>query len=129
MIVACVALGSLTSRLIFSSSKGWLGSTWMRLVDGKVIRYLIIGANSTWVAHNKICGAMIALIFDEIFDIILRELTIETLLHILDFLCLDGVIVVSSRIIDESLVQSTLQKQVEVRHEAGIVTILVLRED
>ena len=129
MIVACVALLGLTLWLIISSSEGWLGSTWMRFVDGEVVRYLIVGADSAWVAHNEGWRAVLALVFNEILDIILGELSIETLFHILNFLCLDWVIIIGCGLINKSLVKSRLEEKIEVGHESSIVTILVLCED
>ena len=68
-------------------------------------------------------------VLHEILDIVLGELTVETLLHILDFLGFDWVLIVSSGLINKSLVECTLQKKVEVGHESGIVAVLVLCEN
>ena len=101
----------------------------MGLVDREVVGNLVVRANSAWVAHDQLAGAVLALILDKVLDIVFGELSIETLLHILDFLGLDWVIIVGGGLVDELLVKCTLQEKVEVGHESGVVTILILSED
>ena len=114
---------------LIGNSIGWLRSTWMSLVHREIIVCLVVGSNSSWVLEYKLARGMILLVFDKILDIIFCKFTIKTLFHILDFLCLDWVIVVKGRLINKSLIECTFQEEVEIRHESGIITVLVLSKD
>ena len=101
----------------------------MSLVDRKIIRHPVVAANSTWIMHDDSGSAVLALVLNEILDIILGELAVKTLLHVFDFLCLNWVVVVRCGLVDKSLVERTLEEKVEVGHESRIVTIFVLSKD
>lgn len=101
----------------------------MSLVDRKIIRHPVVATNSAWIMHDDSGSAVLALVLNEILDIILGEFAVKTLLHVFDFLCLNWVVVVRCGLVDESLVKRTLEEKVEVGHESRIVTIFVLSKD
>ena len=72
---------------------------------------------------------MTGFILEKILDIVFSEFSIKTKLHIFDFFGNDWVIIVSGRLIDESLIENTLEQQVEIGHKSCIVTVLVLLEN
>lgn len=101
----------------------------MNLVAREVVALWVVGSNSIWVVDDLGLGSMVALILQEVSDIVLSELAVETELHILDFLSDRWVIVVEGGLIDESFVQDTLEEEIEVGHESSVVSVLVLHED
>lgn len=101
----------------------------MHLVAGEVVTLGVVGANSIWVVQGLGSGPVVALVLKQVLDIILSELSVETQLHILDFLGDRGVVVVEGGLINEPLVQHTLEEEIEVRHESCVVSIFVLHED
>mgnify|MGYP006081713865 CR=1 FL=1 len=72
---------------------------------------------------------MFLLVLEQVTDITLVEVRVKTAFKISDFLLSDGIIVVVSGLIDEALVEQSLQENVEIGHEASVVAKLVLRED
>ena len=71
----------------------------------------------------------VALVMDEILHISRSEVTGQTLLLILDFRSGELIVVIESGVVKELLVEDRLEEELEVGHEAGIVTVLVLLED
>ena len=71
----------------------------------------------------------VALVVEESLHISRGEVTGQTLLLILDFRSGELIVVVKSRVVEELLVEDRLEEELEVGHEAGIVTVLVLLED
>ena len=57
------------------------------------------------------------------------EISGKTSLGILDFLSDESIIVVEGGLINESFVEGSLQKEIEVGHNTGVVSELVLLED
>ena len=57
------------------------------------------------------------------------EVTGQTLLLILDFRSGELIVVVERGVVKELLIEDRLEEELEVGHEAGIVTVLVLLED
>ena len=58
----------------------------MHLVAREVVALWVVGTNSIWVVDDLGLRGMVTLVLQEVSDIILSELTVETELHILDFL-------------------------------------------
>ena len=101
----------------------------MHLVAREGIALDVVSSNSIWVVDYLGSRVVAALVLKQVLDIVLGELSVQTQLHILDFLSDSWVIVVNGRLIDESLVEHTLEEQIEVGHESCVVSILVLHED
>jgi hypothetical protein len=68
-------------------------------------------------------------VLHQVTHVSLTEVTVETGLEILDFLGSAGVVIVAGGLVDKLLVKGRLKEDVEVAHETGIVTKLVLLED
>ena len=79
--------------------------------------------------NNLGLSSMVTLVLEQVLDIILGEITVETELHVFDFLGNSGVIVIEGRLIDESFVEDTLKEEIEVGHESCVISVLVLHED
>ena len=90
----------------------------------------VVSTNAVWVADGLV-GVVIAvrLVVEESLDIGWSEVTSETRLLILDFSSGKLIIVVKSGVIEELLVKNGLEKELEIAHETGVVTVLVLGED
>ena len=101
----------------------------MDLVAREVVALWVVGTNSIWVVDDLGLRSMVTLVLQEVSNIILSELTVETKLHILDFLGNRWIIVIESGLVDESFVQNTLEEKIEVRHESSVVSVLVFHED
>jgi len=72
---------------------------------------------------------MVVRVLDKVGDIRRSKFSVQSLFHIFDFSGNNLIIVVKSGVFDELLVEHTFQEEVEIRHESGIVTILVLSKD
>ena len=72
---------------------------------------------------------MLLVILQKVLDISHGEVADETVLNILNFLRDNLILVVVGGLGDESLVKDTFKEKIEIRHESGIVTELVLLED
>ena len=68
-------------------------------------------------------------VMQQVLDILVGEVTHETCLLIFDFLGHVGIVVVEVRGVNELLVEDGLEEELEVTHEAGVVTVSVLSED
>lgn len=68
-------------------------------------------------------------VMQQVLDILVGEVTHETCLLIFDFLGHVGIVVVEGRGVNELLVEDGLEEELEVAHEAGVVTVSVLSED
>jgi len=117
------------TRWLSTSSGGGLGASGMRLVDGEVVRNSIVRSDSAGITEGGRNRGMGRLVLEQVPDIVFGELTVETSLHVSDFLRDDGIVVVEGGLLDELLVQHGLEKEIEVRHESSGVTILVLGEE
>jgi len=122
-------LNALSSYASERGSEGGLGASRMSLVNGQVVRDGVVSVDSARVAEGGRSGAMSRLVLEQVPDIVLGEFTVETSLHVSDFLGDDGVVVVEGRLLDESLVQHGLEQEIEVRHESSGIAVLVLGED
>ena len=101
----------------------------MRLVNGEVVRHGIVRVDSGGITEGGRGRSMRRLILEEVPDIVFGEFTVETSLHVSDFLGDDGIVVVEGGLLDELLVQHGLEKEIEVGHESSGVTVLVLGEE
>jgi hypothetical protein len=72
-----------------------------------------------------LCGS----VFVQVAYISFRELTSETSFVILNFETGELVIVVENGLLNELRVKHTFKENIEIRHESGMVTELVLAED
>lgn len=70
----------------------------------------------------------VGLVVQQVLDILVSHVVDQTCLLIFDFLGNDWVIVVVRGVFDEAFVQNCLQEDVEIVHEASVVTISVLVE-
>jgi hypothetical protein len=99
-------------------------------VAGEVIALRVV-ATDTIRLHQSLEAVVVTSgnVLHQVTHVSLTEVTVETSLEILDFLCSAGVVVVAGGLIDKLLVKGRLKEDVEVAHETGIVTKLVLGED
>jgi hypothetical protein len=70
----------------------------------------------------------VGLVVQQVLDVLVSHVVDQTCLLILDFLGNDIVIVVVRGVFDEAFVQHCFQEDVEIVHEASVVTISVLVE-
>ncbi len=102
---------------------------WKDLIAGERVALWIVGGYSVWVAERLEQRVVVWLVvLDQILHISLGEVSNQSILHILNLSGHDLVLVVISRLIDESLVEEGLHEQIELAHESSIVSVLVLLE-
>lgn len=95
-----------------------------------MVALCVVVANTVGVSHGHEGVVSLGdLILEQVANIALVQVVVETSLHIGDFLLGDRVFVVVGGLVDEALVEEGLEENVEVAHEAGVVAELVLRED
>ncbi len=113
-----------------SSSDDGLLTLGHDLVDGEVVGLVVVGAESGGVSHALLGVVVVAtLVLEEMLNVGLAEVALETLLHVFDFFGEDGVVVVSGGVVDESFVEDGLEEEIEITHNTGVVAVLILLED
>jgi len=118
------------SRMLQLRSELGLLATGHDFVAGKLVTLGVVGANTVGMA-GRLEGlvSVLTLVLEQVADIALVEVGVETGFNIRDFLLGDGVFVVVGGLVNEALVEKSFQENIEVAHEAGVVAELVLRED
>ena len=91
---------------------------------------LVVSSNSVGVSERFEGSSMLfGSIFVEIAHISFGELTSETSFVIFDFEASELIIVVEDGLLNELRVKHTFKENIEIRHESGMVTELILAED
>ena len=102
----------------------------MHFVAREVVGSLVVGTDSSWKSQRLVWVSMSGTwILEQVLDIRLSELSIETEFHVFNFSHSLWVFLVFGGLIQESLVKSSVQQKVEVGHESGVISILVLGEN
>lgn len=116
-----------TACSLFSISSLLLGEDF---VAGKGVSFRVVGADTVGVPHSLVRGVVVALlVVEKTSNITVREVTGETSLLILNLSSGHLIVVVEDGVVEEFLVEDGLEEELEVAHEARVVTILVLGED
>jgi hypothetical protein len=99
-------------------------------VAGEVVALRVVAADTIGLHKSLKAFVMTSRnILHQVTHVSLAEVTVETSLEILDFLGSAGIVIVAGGLVDKLLVKGRLKEDVEVAHETGIVTELVLGED
>ena len=98
-------------------------------VARKSIRFLVVSSNTVGITESFVRSVVSGIsVSAHVACISLRELTSQTGFLILDFPRGDLIIVIESGLINEALVKHSFEEELEISHETGMVTKLVLAE-
>ena len=99
-------------------------------VARELVSLVVVGGDAIWVAvRNKVAVMAAILVVKQVTQIRVGVVVNKTRLLIGNFLLDHWIIVVGVGIVQEALVKDGLKEEVEVAHETGMVTVLVLGED
>jgi hypothetical protein len=110
----------------FSSDHG-LDTLGKDFVAGEGIRLNVVSSNTVGEEERlEVFVVATISVLEHVAHISVGKVGVETSLVIGDFLLSGHIVVVESGLINKALVEKSLEEEVEIGHEASVVTVLVL---